>query len=319
MPRDPNPEPDESPEDHDRVAAVLRRAGRREQPPEEWAQATYATVAAHWETRVRRKRQLKWSIAIAASCLLGVALTAGVLLSRESSIVATVVEGDGLLSPGHAVRTGDSLITGASHRVTLATTGETTLYLAPHSEVIWRSPAEARLETGTVYVDTGRKHPPHQSLRIETRFGTIEHLGTQFLVVDSTEGLVLSVREGAVRFEAPQTTTVARQGERLTYSKTGTLQREPIPTYGAEWSSIDAVPMVTALEGRSLATVLEDVAYRSGLELEYAPRAAELADRTILHGPALDLPVADALAAVLATTSLHAKTDRGRLIVTAEL
>lgn len=165
-----------------------------------------------------------------------------------------------------------------------------------------------QLERGKIYVDAGPK--PHQgpTLMIETSFGTLTHVGTQFVVSVNADEMRAAVREGAVAINAA--------GERLTISaadgptevlvsSAGALTTRPIAGSGALWSwVVDAAPGYT-IEGRSADEFLVWASRQLGAKLDYSSEATHVhAQTVVLRGGIRAMSVAQGLVALTATTDL---------------
>jgi hypothetical protein len=138
-----------------------------------------------------------------------------------------------------------------------------------------------------------------------TRAGTIEHVGTEFEVLSSKQAVRLRVREGRVRLHNRAEEVVAEAGTELVATETGVVSRRPISTYGRDWLWVAALAPDYEIEGRPLLGFLEWASRELGRPLKFSDEhAREVAERTILHGSVRGREPLDALASVLATTSL---------------
>jgi hypothetical protein len=86
--------------------------------------------------------------------------------------------------------------------------------------------------------------------------------------------------------------------------------------YGAAWDwTLQAAPTID-IEGLPLAQFLAWAARETGREIVYAsPEAEAEAAGIVVHGSIAELSPTEALDAVLATTSVHAETSGGHLVV----
>jgi hypothetical protein len=207
------------------------------------------------------------------------------------------------LAVGEALRVGDTLRARGSALVVLAAGG--TLRLAAEARIAVDGDSHLTLEHGRIYVDMPAGATDLRPLRIATRVGLIEHLGTEFEIV-SDDGLVrIRVREGQVRFSGATGVVVASAGTELMASSGGQVTERAVQTFGRDWQWAAALAPDFAVEGRSLGDYLQWISRELGRPLVFAnAQARESAHRTILHGTVHSQATLDALADVLSSTSL---------------
>jgi ferric-dicitrate binding protein FerR (iron transport regulator) len=178
------------------------------------------------------------------------------------------------------------------------------------------SDSQITLVNGLIYLDKPPGHGDSRHLRIATRVGLIEHLGTEFEVMSNDQAVRIRVREGQVRFSCANADLVADAGTELLTSHTGTVTQRPIPTYGHDWLWIAALTPNFAVEGQSLMTYLQWVSRELGRALVFAnDQARDSARLTILHGSTQNQASLDALADVLSTTTLSYELAEGTIRV----
>jgi hypothetical protein len=125
------------------------------------------------------------------------------------------------------------------------------------------------------------------------------------------------VRDGAVEWRSNDG-DVARSasGEQLTITNDGRVEREPMPAYGAAWDwAAETAPSID-IEGMRLAQFLAWAARETGREVVYAsPQTEAEVAGIVVHGSIAGLTPAEALDAVLGTTSVRAVASGGSLVV----
>ncbi len=200
-------------EDDEALKILLRWAGRRPTPPPEVAGAVYKHTRRAWVAQVQRRKTLRRGIGWAAGVGALALASWGAWKAYPHQIMATVRPGqdvllthtlwhpfagrlDGELYVGDAVQTG---AVGAQLRradgYELRLSANTQLSLATASTV--------RLGRGRVYVQT-QGLPHTEDLVVSTDLGSVEHLGTQFLVEREDDTLLVAVRDGRVAMHYPQ-------------------------------------------------------------------------------------------------------------------
>jgi FecR-like protein len=210
---------------------------------------------------------------------------------------------------GDPLRVGDRVRARGPMLVLLAAGGS--LRIAAESAVDITSAAEIRLERGKIYVDKPPAPAASERLNVWTHAGMIEHVGTGFEVLSDDAGVRIRVREGRVRLRDvsgagnPRVVFADAGTELLVVSGSGIRQR-PVATYGNDWLWVASLAPAYDIEGQQLLSFLQWVSRELGRRLEFGDSAArDIAARTILHGSIRERTPLDALANVLATTSLR--------------
>jgi ferric-dicitrate binding protein FerR (iron transport regulator) len=282
----------------------------------------HAAVGQEWQTAVavarrsRLARRKRW-VAIAAAASLAAVTTAWFAGSPVSPVffgsIARLNELDTdvrfmivrhrTLRVGDALRTGDTLATHGPVLVSLGTGG--TLRVAAASVIEILSATEIRLTKGMVYVDKPPTPRRSDHLRVATLVGTLEHLGTEFEVLGSQQSVRVRVREGKVHLHSASVEVVADAGTELLATPGGGVSQRPVATYGPDWQWVAALAPDYAIDGQPLLGFLQWVSRELGRHLEFAtPQVRDIAARTIMHGTVQGRAPLEALANVLAATSL---------------
>jgi ferric-dicitrate binding protein FerR (iron transport regulator) len=308
---------DPAPDDAE-IAELLRSVGPRSEPAPEIAREIESAVRAEWEQTVaarKRRRAFTWAAA-AAMCALAIAVTIGLSLwNLQGQPVAVLQRADGEifvaadgrqwapLTAGREIAVGDQVRSNA--HAAFALKNGLALRIDRGTVLRVAAPDRVALNVGAVYVDA----PPGQAdreLTVETHLGSVRHLGTQYQVRATAEGIDVGVREGRVVIDSAAGSNTAAAGERVQISTRGTIQRSTLSPVDAQWQwAIAAAPAFT-IDDQPLATFLTWIARETGRTLVYAsPRAEAAAAEITLHGSIEGLAPDAALAAVLATTPLR--------------
>jgi hypothetical protein len=164
---------------------------------------------------------------------------------------------------------------------------------------------DVELVRGVIYVDRPHTVSESSHLRVHTRAGTIEHVGTAFEVFTNEQIVRLRVREGQVRLRNAGHDTIATAGTQIVANSDGVVSQGSFPVNGDSWHWVSSLAPSYEIEGRPLLAFLEFESRELGLQLVFSDaHAREVAERTILHGTVRGREPLDAVASVLATTSL---------------
>jgi hypothetical protein len=169
-------------------------------------------------------------------------------------------------------------------------------------------PTRLQLLRGDIYVDAGVALRRGPAVVIETPFGTLTHVGTQFVVSVGDNEMRAAVREGAVALNAAgehRTIDGADGPTQIVVSATG-ITTERISANSGIWTwTVDAAPGYI-VDGRSANEFLVWATRQMGVELRYADDASRIHSETaIMHGNVGALSVARGLTVLGATTSLE--------------
>jgi hypothetical protein len=207
------------------------------------------------------------------------------------------------LRAGDVLRSGDELTAHGVGLISLPLGGNLRVSADTVIQVLGQSDVE--LLRGMIYVD----HPPtaaaSSQLRVHTRAGTIEHVGTAFEVFSNEQIVRLRVREGRVRLRNTGHDVMASAGMELVATADGHVSSGPWPLNGDSWRWVASLAPSYEIEGKALLAFLEFESRELGYQLVFADtHSREVAERTILHGTVRGREPLDAVASVLATTSL---------------
>ena len=204
---------------------------------------------------------------------------------------------------GDALHSGDELTAHGIGLVLLP--AGSNLRISAETVINFLGPSDIELLRGMIYVD----HPPAAAattlLRVHTRAGTIEHVGTAFEVFSNEQIVRVRVREGEVRLRNAGHDTIAAAGTEIVATPDGIISHGSVPLSGEQWRWVSSMAPPYEIEGRPLLDFLEFESRELGFRLVFAdPRAKQVAERTILHGTVRGREPLEAVSSVLATTSL---------------
>lgn len=315
------------------LAALLAAAGPQVQPAAAAAAEVRAAVEAEWKSAVASRRtRRRFTIWTAAAGIAAAAVVVAIVrpwdvpppgaTARVVRVVGEVEADAGRgrwtrVADGTGITSGTRLRTGVGGRAALALEG-LALRLDTHTMLALEDPERATLSQGAVYLDVapgGGAVSPHFDL--ETPAGTVQHVGTQYEARVTGDAVRVGVREGRVRLERLAGDLVAEAGERLIIAD-GRIEREPLAPTASDWNWVAVVTPPFSIEGRSVDEFLAWAGRESGRQVVYATlQAEEQARRVMLRGTVEGLTPDEAVTGVLATTTLDAVVEPGRIRVMA--
>ncbi len=330
-------------DDEKSLASLIKLAGERPDIPlgiesrvyhrvqAEWRNSStqasgdkaYDEVHKSWRRRARRSNLFRWllPIGVAASAVVAVLLSTQpeVLPPTIAATVARVIDAGHLgvrYSNGSAVRVGELVSTGEDEGLSLLLARGESLRIDQDTEIRIDGTDRFTLLSGRVYADTGLYVYREGGLVIDTAFGTVTDVGTQFSVSAIAATLDVAVREGRVDIHNESGEYAARMGERLTLVPGRDVETSVLDAHDEYWNwTADLAPTFDT-RNRSLLDFLKWAARETGRELQFDSDDTRMfAMRTDISGSIAGLTPNEALASILATTSVHYKIESDRVFI----
>ena len=297
----------------------------------EWAASTaqpdservYRTVRREWRRTSSPSVTRRWFMpaALAASAVLAVVLLSqptrdAVAPSPVGTIVKIAGTGTDTQFVGGQVFAGMTLTTGDDGGMSIALQNAESLRLDANSELVINDGDDFALLAGRVYVDTGDFLYRDKGVVIDTQFGAVADVGTQFSVDISADLLDVAVREGRVDVQSGGQELVAVAGERLLLEEGKAAEVGSLQPHDAYWDWVADLAPVYDLENRSLLDFLRWAARESGRELEFEDNELRMAAmRTDLHGSVADFTPVEAVRAVMSTTTFRYRIETNKIVI----
>jgi ferric-dicitrate binding protein FerR (iron transport regulator) len=312
----------------DTVEKLLKYGGCREQVDKERSDRVEQTTFEHWQRTIearrfqerrRRRSVIGTRFALAASVILAVVLLPKVFAPTPfaASVVATVgvVESGARGEPmtttvaDARINAGGFLETGVDAGASLSLARGHSLRVGELSRVRIE-PDAVILDRGRIYIDsglTGNSKP----ITVESVYGIVRELGTQYQVRLLQNGLEVGVREGQVNLELDNAVVTAAAGEILQLADGDNVIRGDISSHGAYWSWATQLAPAIAIDGLTVDEFLEWLSRENGWQFSYATASLQNDARMIRINGSIDgLESEDALASVLASVGwLYNLTD----------
>lgn len=303
------------------IARLLQQTGSRDTPALQLQAEVETAVHAAWLDVVQKRKQHRnriagFSLAASVAIVMCTALLVMKATQPTAITVATIEHIDGRLiasssdgptpsiAAGEGVMSGESLRTDHSSRAALRWPSGLSVRLDHDTAIRIASGTRIVLISGSIYIDAAPDHA--EPLAIESSFGAVRHLGTQYMVSVHPNSLDVSVREGRVSIDHGATALVGIAGERIKLTGSGAVERTALTASDSSWSWTTAAAPAFQIDNQSLAAFLEWMARESGRRLVFeSPQAKSAATRVILRGSIDGLDLDTALSVVLSTTKLH--------------
>lgn len=330
-------------DDEKSLASLIKLAGERPDIPlsiesrvyhrvqEEWrassAQASgdqaYDEVHKSWRRSARRSNWFRWllPVGVAASAVIAVLVSTQpeVLPPAVAATVARVIDAGQIgtrYSNGSAVHVGDLVSTVADEGLSLLLARGESLRIDQNTEIRVDGSDRFTLLSGRVYADTGLYVYREGGLVIDTAFGTVTDVGTQFAVAANEEALDVAVREGRVDIRNESGEYAARMGERLTLVLGQGAEVGALDAHDEYWNWIADLAPTFDTRNRSLLDFLKWAARETGRELQFdSDETRMFAMRTDISGSIAGLTPNEALASILTTTSVRYKIEADKVFI----
>jgi hypothetical protein len=310
----------------DPIETLLKATGRRPAVPQERAERLRAAAHGAWQAEVGRRR-LRRRIAgagwLAAAVVLAI-LAVWTFQSTAPPVLALTVDkiagsawvergnARDLLTSGTALTAGSTLVTAANARVALKDEAGRSVRLDQATAIGLTAEASFVLRQGAIYVDSGGAPP---GTRIETAFGTIDDVGTQFEARVADDALRIRVREGKVKLHGRTRAVTAGAGEAIV-ARVDRVAHAVDPDAASGWEWIEGAMTMMSIDGRPLSEFLTWAARERGSRVKYAdPNLAQKAPAIVLRGSIEGMSLDQAVASVIATSGLTYRWGAGELVV----
>ena len=215
-----------------------------------------------------------------------------------------------------AVKAGDVISSGSGEGLSVLLARGESLRIDANTQIRIDDNDRVTLRRGRIYADTGIFVYRQGGLKIDTPFGQVRDVGTQFSVAASTEGLDVAVREGRVNIENQDDLYSARQGERLILRHGQDASVDRIDSHDDYWNWVADLAPDFDLQNKSLLDFLKWAARETGKELLFDSDESRMrAMRTDVHGSVVGLTPGEALEAILATTTVRYRIGEDRIVI----
>jgi len=227
-----------------------------------------------------------------------------------------------LLDDLQAIESGQTIITGADGGIALAWGRGGSLRLDRNTRVEFRDGDTLYLKGGQVYFDStpsallaGNSAGSVAAFELETDFGRVTHIGTQFMTTVDGSELKVSVREGEVEVAGRYHDYRAAQGQQVSFVGSQQPVITNFPAYGSAWDWVGATSPPINVDGRSAHEFLQWAGRELGQDIVYTSAAVEQELKNALLRGDIDSAPADALKMRMATADIAWRVEEGTIYV----
>lgn len=215
---------------------------------------------------------------------------------------------------------GDRIATSANGRLALRLPVGAELRLNTDTIVEITSAQTVRLVAGMVYFDT----PPavqQSDFEVQTDFGIVAHVGTQYTAGIDAAGLVVRVREGEavvrdIGSDSSAVPVLAGSGEQLQIDLGGSVTRSDHAVDHPDWAWVQELARVPFDGSQSVLSLLEWAARSTGREVRFESEVTRNLARSVMLNQASGLSPAELLGAISSTTDFDVVSGATTLDVT---
>jgi hypothetical protein len=220
------------------------------------------------------------------------------------------------------IQSGQTIITGDDAGVALAWGRGGSVRLDKNSRVEFRDGDTVYLQEGQLYFDStpsvlaaDASAGEVASFKVETDYGLVSHVGTQFITAVDAGALKVTVREGTVEVAGQYHDYRAMQGEQVSFVGSQQPVVTNFPEYGAAWEWVGATSPSISVDGRSAHEFLLWASRELGREIVYGDAAVEEELRSAILRGDINTAPADALAMRMATAGIAWRVEEGTIYV----
>lgn len=312
------------------IARLMKQAGARVEPPTDRRAWVYDRVLADWEEQTQSnagvsKSGIWW--AVAATVLVGLSLllwqttfveVPGIDVATAARVDGPVeysVDGDHWLplSVGAGVTKDATIRTGKNARIALTSDTGASIRLDNDTRLRVGINEVLELYAGAVYVDSNEEAA--SNIVVQTPFGHLKEVGTQFEVRLSPDAGTLKVRDGSVAFGVDQ---LAAKGDVVRLSDDENRRIGNVTSNAADWQWTQAIAPAfsSSNDSQTLLALVEWVARESGLTIQWSAEARVRASKASLNAPISGHTPLDVLRIYAQTTTLEYSIKGDALVIT---
>jgi hypothetical protein len=318
------------------VDQLLAQMGSRTQPNAVQTENSKAAVKAHWQKMVQQKKQQqqkKYLWALAASVLLTASLvifnlntvpvtTAPMQLATVSNYSGDVQIRQKIDNTWHTLQANETVFSNSMFKTTddsyvaLKLTDGSEIRIADNTQLSWSEQTITLLQ-GKIYHDTDDALATEVApLTIATVNGSVQHIGTRYMVSQNGNDVAVAVRSGSVKLTAANTQTAEEltieHSQLAKINQQGEVAVEPVTAFDPLWDWTFVAQAGFDLENKSLFQFVQWFAEQSGLTVDWQNHESQT-KRVRLQGNIKNMQPELAINTVFQSTQFNYEIENGVL------
>lgn len=299
----------------DEIANILQRVGPLQSPPDEMTARVKTSVKQVWQQEVTARSRSWLYRAAAAVAVVSIGL---LFMLQQPALPAQIAHIDSneqqlALSMDniswHSTDTeniseGQFLWANGTDPISITMDHGMNVRAKPGTTLQFVSRSQVTLLTGSIYLDSYDKSKDIP-FEVQTPFGRVRDIGTQFMVTLDDAMWSVQVREGFVNLSDDTNHLVVTSGEVVTISATDELSKHNISSHDLSWQWTEQTRPGYDIEGKHLDEYLDWVARETGKQLHYgSDKSHQIASSTALHGSIDHFSASESLDQVLKSVDM---------------
>jgi len=296
---------------NDSVETLLKIAGKRVVPNEQLKKEVYENVYSVWKQQSKPSFYHNKSFIVAASLFVFVGIYSFDLFSTKNYndinlqiSKKIVLSGQiqisrdqkkwSLLKTDSILKAGEYIHTNSSNRILVELNNGNTFRLDENSLIKLTSEDKIELIRGQIYVESNEKNINNQLL-IDTKLGSIKHVGTQYNVELKPDLINISVRKGKVIVYKKDLTKEIEKGYTLSINNKGDYNQSLINSYDSKWLWTQNITKQYNIQDKTIFQYLKWVIWNSD-------KSKDQSSNIKLSGSIKGLTPLESLEVILSTT-----------------
>ncbi len=221
-----------------------------------------------------------------------------------------------------AIYSGQTIVTGADGRMALSWGNGASVRLDNATELVFVDGDAVQLRSGRLYFDSmpadltaGVGTGAIETFQVETEFGIVSHVGTQFMMEVAADELRVSVREGRVDIAGEYYPHTAVRGEQVVFSGRQRPVVLSVSEYGDTWDWVSQTSPEIDVDGKSVDAFLTWASRELGMRVEYADTAVQESARQAMLEGRVDTEPAEAIRLRMLTAAMDWRVHEGVIYV----
>ena len=307
---------------NDGVETLLQIAGKRIAPSKQMKNEVYANVHKVWTQQNKKPVYFNRYFLAAASLFILVGIYTINMLPVESNgslylniskkiVISGQIETSqdqnnwSYLKTDSVIQSGDYIRTNKNNRILVELINGNIFKLDENSLIKVANMEELELLKGQIYVESN-EHNNNNKLLINTKLGSINHIGTQYNVKLEAESINISVRKGAVLIHNDDLDKEINKGFEISINENGEHQKSSIDAFDSKWQWTQVITQEYDIQDKTISQYLKWISNETGYPIVWDSNKSKNLSSTIkLSGSIKGLTPIESLQVILPTTTFN--------------